>query len=407
VAGLLESVGKPDEALAAYRKAEALVAGLVRAEPASAVAPGRTALAACRSDLVELLSVTGQVDEGLKVLRTARAEQELLTADRPTSEALDELAHTIDRIAVLLDKTGKASEALTEYRAAVAIRKDLADHNPTVPYYRAEVASSDDSIGSSLGGAGQWDQATVELRRSVAIYQKLAGDNPTQIGYQRTLAWNHHAIANLQRRAGRPGEAMGHYQPALDIMEKLVQQNPSIADYRDSAAVYGNDAISALLALGRIGEARILSDRSVPRLEELVRTEPGNVEYRGNLAESLLRRGQVRRAEGDLVGAGADWNRAAVLYRDSLDPRATERVCAACCHAGLSSIARQPGSADPASKGPVEASRAMDLLHQAVAAGFVERDWLRTESGLDPLRDRPDFQLLMMDLAFPAEPIAR
>jgi hypothetical protein len=36
-----------------------------------------------------------------------------------------------------------------------------------------------------------------------------------------------------------------------------------------------------------------------------------------------------------------------------------------------------------------------------------ERDAFRTEPALGPLRDRDDFGLLLMDLAFPAEPFVR
>jgi hypothetical protein len=32
---------------------------------------------------------------------------------------------------------------------------------------------------------------------------------------------------------------------------------------------------------------------------------------------------------------------------------------------------------------------------------------MSTDHDLDPLRPRPDFQMLMMDLAFPYEPFAR
>ena len=49
----------------------------------------------------------------------------------------------------------------------------------------------------------------------------------------------------------------------------------------------------------------------------------------------------------------------------------------------------------------------MALLHQAVAMGYRSADAYRNEDALDPLRDRPDFRLLMMDLAFPADPFAR
>jgi hypothetical protein len=48
----------------------------------------------------------------------------------------------------------------------------------------------------------------------------------------------------------------------------------------------------------------------------------------------------------------------------------------------------------------------MALLHQAVAMGYRSLDAFRTEDALDPLRSRPDFRLLLDDLAFPADPFA-
>ena len=61
VAGLLEATGKTDEAMAAYRKAEALLAGPARSSPTPAA---RAALAACRSRLGWLLSRHRQVRRG-------------------------------------------------------------------------------------------------------------------------------------------------------------------------------------------------------------------------------------------------------------------------------------------------------------------------------------------------------
>jgi hypothetical protein len=49
----------------------------------------------------------------------------------------------------------------------------------------------------------------------------------------------------------------------------------------------------------------------------------------------------------------------------------------------------------------------MAILRKAIANGYSDLDHLRVEPGLDPLRARRDFQLLMMDLAFPADPFAR
>jgi hypothetical protein len=49
----------------------------------------------------------------------------------------------------------------------------------------------------------------------------------------------------------------------------------------------------------------------------------------------------------------------------------------------------------------------MALLYQAVAVGFRYAAAIRTDEVLEPLRERSDFRLLLMDLAMPAEPFAR
>jgi hypothetical protein len=57
--------------------------------------------------------------------------------------------------------------------------------------------------------------------------------------------------------------------------------------------------------------------------------------------------------------------------------------------------------------GEAEAASAMDWLRRAVAVGYRNANELRNESALDSLRSRRDFQLLMMVLAFPADPFAQ
>ena len=49
----------------------------------------------------------------------------------------------------------------------------------------------------------------------------------------------------------------------------------------------------------------------------------------------------------------------------------------------------------------------MGWLRRAVGVGYRNANEVRIESALDPLRSRDDFRLIMMDLAFPAEPLAR
>jgi hypothetical protein len=75
----------------------------------------------------------------------------------------------------------------------------------------------------------------------------------------------------------------------------------------------------------------------------------------------------------------------------------------ACCRAALANLAGRDGSAALAQD---EAVNAIGALTRAVGMGYRDAHAWRTDSALDPLRSRDDFRLLMMDVAFPAEPFA-
>ena len=53
-----------------------------------------------------------------------------------------------------------------------------------------------------------------------------------------------------------------------------------------------------------------------------------------------------------------------------------------------------------------DADHAMNAFREAVALGWSGLAYLKRDPDLDSLRGRADFQLLMMDMAMPAEPFA-
>jgi hypothetical protein len=79
----------------------------------------------------------------------------------------------------------------------------------------------------------------------------------------------------------------------------------------------------------------------------------------------------------------------------------------ACGNATLAGIGTMPGTGMSAVEGQAEAERAMQWLHRAVARGYRNVALMQRDHDLDPLHSRDDFRLLMMDLAFPDEPLAR
>jgi hypothetical protein len=153
-------------------------------------------------------------------------------------------------------------------------------------------------------------------------------------------------------------------------------------------------------------EALTACERSLAVREPLVNEHPEIASYRASLGETYMRLGEVRCDMNHLAEAVAAWNRACALYEEAKRREPQHVFLMACCHAGLAGVAGRPTSGVSASEGTAEAEKAMDALRQAVALGYRNPDAYRNESGLNPLRDRSDFQTLMLDLRMPAQPFA-
>ncbi len=177
VAGLLESAGKTDEALAAYREAEAVLSG-----PAAESPQARAVLADCRSRMGFFLTTIGKDDQALAAYRLARADQEKLAAASGASpEARRDLGDTVNRIGRLLANTGRPKEAEAEYRVALEIRQKLADEDPAVTDLRNSLAATHNNLGILLLKTGRPKEAEAEYRTALAIRQKLVEANPAVI----------------------------------------------------------------------------------------------------------------------------------------------------------------------------------------------------------------------------------
>ena len=262
---------------------------------------------------------------------------------------------------------------------------------------------SHNNIGSVQSRTGHPAEALESYRRALAIRQKLADDNPAVTDFPSRLADGLLNIGYLRLTSGRLTEAAGDFAREAAIREKLAGDNPSIPILRSDLANCLNNAAALLLRLGRASEARVRSERAVSLLETLSREDPETTRYRWMLAEGYLRFGHAREAAGDHAGAGNAWRRADALLQAIPNLDGENTFFHGCCHAKLAGLASHDGAGISADEASSHAETAMALLTKAVGMGYRDADAFRNESALDPLRGRPDFQILMMDLAFPAE----
>ena len=409
VAILLAATGKPSDAEAEFREALALDQKLADDNPA--VTQFRSDLAISHNNLGSMLWGRGESSEGEAEYRKALAIRQTLADDYPAVTGLrHDMAQSRVNLGMLHWGTGKASEAEAEYRAALALLQKLASDNPAVTEVRSLLAFSHSRLGVLLENTGKSSEAQAEYRRALAIRQKMADNNRAIPRFQSELADSLGAIGLQLAQAGRTDEAIDYYSREEAIWQKLAVSSSATPDDRDCLANCQTNKADALRRSGRLDEALAACERALAVREPLVEAQPDaqgySQSYRAGLGNTYLRLGQVHCEMKNLPGAAAAWKRALARYGGIKSLENVNTFLMASCHAGLTGLAGRPGLGVPAAEVADHAEKAMALLRQAGTMGFRNPNAYRTESALDPLRNRSDFQAMMMDLAFPTQPFA-
>jgi tetratricopeptide (TPR) repeat protein len=258
-----------------------------------------------------------------------------------------------------LRSIGRPVEALSAAERVVVIQQKLANAHPELIQFRSDLAASYSAVGYLLNVTGRPVEALAAFERSLAIVRKLAGANANVTRFQDQLAGAYGSIAWVYKMTGKPAEALAEYEHELAIRRKLIEADPSVRMHQTHMAT----------CLGQIG-------------------------------------GIHREAGRHSEAARASREASAILERLSiLEPIDCYNM--ACHNATLVGIAITPGSGMTAAEGRHAAEQAIEWLHRAVARGYRNVALMRRDPDLDPLRSRPDFQLLMMELEFPDDALAR
>ena len=401
----LQATGQVSKALAAFRRA--LEARDAVARDLAAVPDDRKKLAVTFNWLGDLLERTGDLAGALAEYRKDLELMRALAAEHPeVPDYRRELAVSHGGVGALLEKTGDLAAALAEQRRYQELMRALAAEHPAVLNYRHNVAVSHDRIGRLLERIGDLAGALAEYRKGQELMRALAGEHPEVPDYRRGLAVSYFRVGNHLTTGGKPAEALAELERARFLFETLAQAAPNVPDYRDALAFALNYAGDAHRDLGRSGEARDRHVRAVALAEALASEYPKVPGYRARLADSLRRLARLKLDAGDGAGADADARRAVALFEGLPTRDGRELYWLACARAALGAAAVRSGAGTSAALESDLADRAMNDLRQAVAAGYRSSAMYRHESALAPLRGRGDFQLLLLDLAMPADAFA-
>lgn len=427
---LLNSLGKNAESLEQYRKSIAIKEKLVSDYPG--VPEHHNSLAASYKNLGATLRSIGRTSEADGLYRKALAIRERLAMTFPTeAEFREDLASTHNSLASLLSQSNKLELALEQHHLALGIREKLAADFTAVPEYRKDVASSYVNMGLTLRKLDKLQEAEVAYRQALTILEKLSTDFPEVTAYRENLASNFNSLANLLDDLELRDECMEAYHKSRAIRERLVNEHPSIPEYQvDLADVYANIA-SKLFEADKPAESLVWFQKALALIVPVDESDAKSIRSKHNIMQCYETRSMAYDKLERFAEAEADWNkfielsppesktnllteRGKRLIRDGMVAEGIERISelsklpsedaevwyqCACAFSLAASLV--PDKKDE------YADRAMELLQQAVKAGYENAERINKDSDFKPLRDRDDFKKLVTDIEAKSAEIKR
>jgi tetratricopeptide (TPR) repeat protein len=267
-------IGKLDDALKAYQKAEALFEKLRRSQPEHT--QNRNSLAANHLYVGLLQYATGQMDaarqshqRALQIWQEAasaeshpkaqrnvalsqwaignvwvelgqpdkarscydqaRLIQERLFKEKDSDDdSRDQLAYNDHSMGWLHHVLGQSPEALEYFQKARAHRARLVETDPRDISRQYYLAKTDLCLGIVYRTTAQEDKAITALNSARLSLEPLVNDNPEVTYFQRTLAEVQLNIGKIHHEVGRHTDARACFVEARGICLALAQDNPAV-----------------------------------------------------------------------------------------------------------------------------------------------------------------------------------
>jgi serine/threonine-protein kinase len=395
-------LGRPAEALEAYDRALALIGPLARQRPGDRrVATAQVRIEAGR---LQALKVRTSYPEAVIAFeRVKGAGEALLSSGRGTEDLPEILARTNRDAAIVLHSMGRLDDAVgAALRAHELIEQATSDHPGDLQAARTRLYVSI-IAAEMLQARSQRDNARRLVGQDIAFGNAILREYPRDVELRRDLATLEGVLSWIERVQGHPLEALRIRRGAADALDTLARENPLLIQVRSNLSLQLENLSVLQTDLGQHGAAKQSALATVQVNEALVREVPSSTFFRmkagrgyGTLGRALLKAGSqaealkmLRKAVAILDRSDAPWD----LYN-----LATFLT--------LASTASDPEEAAAADRQSRDAELAVATIRRTIELGLTDASQWESERDFDSLRARADFQGLMMDLDFPADPFA-
>ncbi|MGP0062861.1 MAG: protein kinase domain-containing protein [Isosphaeraceae bacterium] len=403
-------IGSPAQAVRRLQQAVALWEKLVAAQPGNP--DDSEGLARTLNDLgLMLMRLQGRRDEALVAFRRAGGLLEPLVAADPTSGSRrHDLSLALQNIGQIRLEQGQPSEAIEALRKVLEIESQRAAGDPQAIEPRIAMAKAQGLLGQALTSQPDETEPALEsYQAAVELREEVVRERPELADQTYVLAMDLGDLNVAQQMAGKLDSALKSLRRAVEVLERLGRQYPGVLNYQGGLASTYNMMSDLHRRRREPAESLAFAEKARAMLDRLIAEHPEDIDSRVDLAKAYNNIGRLHQQSGEPGQALRSFQRAVDLYEGlpRLDPRNSYGL--ACNLAlGVSVIGAANGTqgtldVDKLSKGDrfrreKYGDRAVQLLRRAIRGGFLKRDVLESDTDLDAIRGRADFQDLLKEV---------
>lgn len=389
-------VGSRQQGLDAFEHASMILDKLIQARPSDSTP--RRDQASCLALIGKLQVYTaGREDEGVRSLERSLELFEALSNEHPNdAELLLAVADVAGDLGYERARMGQIDDGLRALRRKRDILDWLAAQHPYQGSYRSRLGLTLGELGKIQATVGHLTEALSSHHQAAALFERLSTEEPTTFVHLRRLGQVGTDIGRLLADSGRPLEAIPILQRSRETLERAAAILPAVDSYQRAVAEAHDVFGATLCRLRRHDEAIRALTRARGILQSLAATRPNFVAYQADLAENYLWLGITYQDLGRDTEARLELREARELLV-KMSPTTDHLYDLTRTEARLIPLTAPDNQT-------TQARRAMNALRLTIAKGFHSLETLRNDPCLQPLRSNRDFELLLLDLEFPAHP---
>jgi eukaryotic-like serine/threonine-protein kinase len=395
---LYTSTGRLEQAEATFAQAAAIRRTLISAHPRDPAY--RAGLARIENSLAVNYKQMNRRDDAEAAFNRAAALDREILKDHPDDRLIRaHLAKVLINLGASFNPETRRLEIESAYTEALAILRKLIKEQPQTVEFRSELAAGLMSLGALYAATGRPDQAEAANEQAVTMRQRLVEDHPDRAEFALDLGLSYYSMAYMKSWKKDHRATYEWASRAIQVFDASLRDQPRRSDIEELLGFGYHVRAQALTDERRGREALADWDRAIElagegnvRIPSLVASRALTFAYLGDLGRAINEVSAISRTGTD---AGL------IFYNE------------ACIFAVAAGSVAKEAARDPAEHAALAekyATRAIASLAESRRVGYFRDSSkianMRSDQDLDALRTRADFQLLVRDLCFPAQPFA-